>query len=278
MSRKPVFVSAVVPPAELPGETLVFAFSDRRLLVEGKERARVLALRELEDLTAGGQVAPLRRQYLGRLEGCHLLSIELGDVFEPPQGLALHGLRSLFGSLPDELFWIAARAIQIVDWDRDHQFCGRCGTGLEPQLAERSKRCPVCRLVAYPRISPAVIVLVRRGEEVLLARSPHFLPGMYSCLAGFVEPGETLEQAVEREVREETGIEVENVRYFGSQPWPFPNSLMIGFLADYSGGEITLDDPEIEDAGWYRADAMPQIPPRISIARALIDSFLLART
>ncbi len=188
--------------------------------------------------------------------------------------MVFKGLRGLFALLDEDAFRLAVRAIQIVDWDRDHQFCGRCGEPTEEQAAERSKKCPRCGLTAYPRLSPAVIVLVARGDQILLARSPHFVAGMYSTLAGFVDPGETLEQAVAREIREEVGVEVTNVRYFGSQPWPFPNSLMIGFRADYAGGEIVIDGEEIEDAGWFRAGGLPRIPPRISIARALIEDFL----
>ena len=132
-------------------------------------------------------------------------------------------------------------------------------------------------MVYHPRISPATIVLVRRGDEILLARSPGFPKGVYSILAGFVEPGESLEKTVEREVREETGIEVANVRYFGSESWPFPNSLMVGFLADYASGELRMDPEELEDAGWYRRDALPTRPPRLSIARRMIDAYVDGR-
>ncbi len=139
---------------------------------------------------------------------------------------------------------------------------------------ERAKECPQCGLLAFPRLSPAVIVLVQRQGELLLARPYHFTPGMYSVIAGFVEPGETLEEAVVREVREEVGIAIKDIRYFRSQPWPFPHSLMIGFTATYAGGEISLDDTEIEDAGWFRPDNLPTLPGKISIARTLIDWFL----
>jgi NAD+ diphosphatase len=231
--------------------------------------ARLPALGELP-----ARLAVVRRQYLGTLGRQPAVSLELADGVEAPGGLAFEGLRGLFALLDEASFRLAVLAIQIVDWDRDHQFCGRCGERSEDRAGERSKLCPRCGLAAYPRLSPAVIVLVERGDEVLLARSPHFLPGVYSTLAGFVDPGETLEQAVEREIGEEVGVEVENVRYFGSQPWPFPNSLMIGFRADYAGGEIVIAEEEIEDAGWFRAGELPRIPSRISIARALIETFL----
>jgi NAD+ diphosphatase len=139
---------------------------------------------------------------------------------------------------------------------------------------ERAKECPQCGLLYFPRLAPAIIVLVQRGDQLLLARSRHFMEGMYSVLAGFVEPGESLEEAVAREVREEVGIEVKDVHYFASQPWPFPHSLMIGFTATYAGGEISLNDDEIENASWFKVDNLPRIPGKISIARKLIDWFI----
>jgi NAD+ diphosphatase len=192
----------------------------------------------------------------------------------PPAGMTFEGLREVYGRLDEDLFWIAARAVQVVDWDRTHQLCGRCGVPLKTSQTERAKECPQCGLLQFPRLTPAIIVLVERGNELLLARSRHFMPGMYSVLAGFVEPGESLEEAVVREVREEVGISVKDIKYFGSQPWPFPHSLMIGFVATYAGGKISLDDSEIEDAGWFTADRLPRIPGKISIARKLIDWFV----
>jgi NAD+ diphosphatase len=142
------------------------------------------------------------------------------------------------------------------------------------KTTEFAMECPSCRLIAYPRISPAVMVLVERGNDLLLARSPHFKPGVFSALAGFVEPGETLEQCAVREVREEVGIEITNLRYFKSQPWPFPNSLMIAYFADYAGGTITPDPSEIEAADWFSRDALPLLPDPVSIARQLIEAAL----
>jgi NAD+ diphosphatase len=165
---------------------------------------------------------------------------------------------------------LAGRAAQVLEWDRTHRFCGVCGTPTERLAHERSRRCPSCGHTAYPRISPAMMALVWRPGELLLARAPHFIPGMYSALAGFVEPGETLEECVAREVAEEVGVRVKNLRYFGSQSWPFPHSLMVAFTAEWDGGEIVPQPDEIEDAGWYPFDALPGIPPRFSIAGYLI--------
>ncbi len=213
--------------------------------------------------------------YLGDLDGSDLIAWELSERAEEfPAGWELAGLRSIFGAVDDQLFALAGRAVQLLDWRRNHRYCGRCGTRTEMVDGDRATRCPNCGLFNYPRLSPAVIMTVERGDAILLAHGVHFQSGMYSCVAGFVEPGESLEEAVAREVREETGIEVENVRYFGSQPWPFPNSLMIGFNATYAGGEIVLEDAEIGDANWFTADAMPQLPGKISIARRLIDDWL----
>ncbi len=217
---------------------------------------------------------PLRRLYLGTLGERACYAFEYPADTEIPQDMAWKGLRALYAKLDDDLFALAGRALQYVDWDRTHQFCGRCGTATRQREHERARECPNCALIAYPRIAPAVMCLVRRGQEILLARSPHFLPGMYSALAGFVEPGESLEQCLAREVLEETGIKIANPRYFASQPWPFPHSLMIAFVADYAGGEITPAPDEIEDAQWFALDALPKLPNRISIARRLIDGVM----
>ncbi len=188
--------------------------------------------------------------------------------------MSLRGLRGLYGRLPERLFAMAGRARQIVEWLRTHRFCGCCGEPTVVHEHELALGCPACGRVHYPRVSPAVIMLVRRGHAMLLARAHGFPEGVYSTLAGFVEPGESLEQAVAREVREEVGVRLRDIRYFGSQPWPFPHSLMIGFTAEYAGGELALDDREIADAAWFTGDRLPRLPPRISIARRLIDAFV----
>ena len=138
--------------------------------------------------------------------------------------------RLFFGELDEELVWIAGQANQLVDWNRSHQFCGKCGRQTEDGHDERAKVCPRCRLINYPRVSPAIIVAVVKNDQILLANNMRFKSRYYSVLAGFVEPGETLEECVAREIKEEVGISVKNIRYFASQPWPFPNSLMVGFL------------------------------------------------
>ncbi|MGA2640385.1 MAG: NAD(+) diphosphatase [Spirochaetia bacterium] len=190
-----------------------------------------------------------------------------------PAGWVFAGVRSLFGTISERFFAVAARALEISEWDRTHRFCGSCGSPTALKPGERALQCTACGHLSYPRISPAVIVAVIRGARILLARARRFPPGMYSVLAGFVEPGETLEECVAREVREETGIEVRSLRYFASQPWPFPHSLMVAFTAEHASGEISVDPVEIVDAGWYSADSLPQLPDPITVARKLIDWF-----
>ncbi len=277
MSLPEDFIPAVKPPEKAEPDAHAFAFSGRRLLVHlNDDGARTPRLGELEAAAANGSasLSPVRRQYLGTYRGRGVVSLQLPDDAETPEGMAFKDLRGLIFRLAEPLFWIAGHAVQIVAWDRDHQICGRCGTPTEDHPAERSKRCPGCGLTHYPRLAPAVIVLVEDGDRVLLGRSPHFPAGMYSTLAGFVEPGESLEQAIAREIEEEVGVQVGNLRYFGSQPWPFPNSLMIGFRADYAGGDLAVDPDELEAAAWFKVDDLPRLPSEISIARALIEAWI----
>jgi NAD+ diphosphatase len=184
------------------------------------------------------------------------------------------GLRKLFGVLGAEEYSMAVRALGILNWDRTCRFCSACGAPLRRHDAILAKQCEACGFTMFPRISPAVIVLVERQDKVLLARASRFAEDLYSVLAGFAEPGETLEDTVRREIREEVGIEVGDIRYFGSQPWPYPDSLMIAFTASWAAGEINVDNDEISDARWFTVDDLPKIPDRISIARSLIDWFI----
>jgi NAD+ diphosphatase len=264
-------VPGVAPVAEDPSACWWFAFSRGKLLVRDEGGMVTLPLvRELSELG----LEPVRYQCLGTLDGYDCYAAELAPDVTSPEGMSLQGLRALYGRLDDLLYSLAGRAFQVVEWDRTHQHCGHCGTPTEQVAGERAKRCPHCGLTSYPRVTPAIIVLIRRGDEVLLARAQNFPSAFYSTIAGFVEPGESLEEAVEREVGEEVGVAVKDIRYFGSQPWPYPHSLMIGFTCEYAGGELTLQEREIADAAWFTRDRMPHIPPKLSIARKLIDSFL----
>ena len=212
--------------------------------------------------------------YLGRLNGVDCFSSHVAAGVEPPAEHEFAGLRALWTRLPEDEFWLAGRGYQIVEWDRTHRYCGRCSAPTENAQRERAKRCTSCDHSSFPRLSPAVIVCVTRGNEILLAQGTRFPGAFYSVLAGFVEPGESLEETVAREIMEEVSIEVKNIRYYGSQPWPFPHSLMIGFSAEYADGELVLDPEEIAAADWYTRDALPQLPPHLSIARTLIDAYI----
>jgi NAD+ diphosphatase len=262
------FTPGHVRPESLVAGTLAFAFRGERLLVGGTvETPTVPDFAASQRLVSGEAI-----HYLGELDGTACVAVPLADDAPEPEGWRYAGLRSLFFKLPDPLLAIAARAFQIVEWDRTHRYCGRCGTPTRDKDGERAKECPRCGYTAYPRVTPAMMVLVTRGRELLLARSPRFPPGMYSALAGFVEPGETIEDCIRREVREEVGIEVADIRYFASQSWAFPHSLMIAYTAEYAGGELRPDQSEIAEARWFPWDAVPNLPPSISISRRLITA------
>lgn len=190
-----------------------------------------------------------------------------------PEGYSWLGLRHFLQATP-ECFALLGRASQLGSWLREHRFCGSCGTRLQPLPSEHGMQCPNCQLQAWPRLSPSIIVLVTRGSDLLLARSPRFRNGMYSVLAGFVEPGESIEQCVHREVQEEVGLQIRNLRYITSQSWPFPHSLMLGFHAEHAAGNIVPQPEEIEDAAWFSPGALPPLPPHGSISRYLIELHL----
>lgn len=246
---------------------------------------RFLPLLDVPDPRAPGLVVVVGHEEISLVEGpapsgedVHVVGM-LDDrpVWAVPSAGPVEGsvgLRSLWGSVDDVTWTVAGRAVQLVEWDRTHRFCGRCGGPTGLVSGERCRTCPDCGLSAFPRLSPAVIVLVGRDDgRVLLAQGRSFPVPMYSCLAGFVEPGETLEEAAHREIAEEVGIEIDDLRYWGSQPWPFPHSLMVGFTARYAGGELALEEAEIVDAGWYHRDRLPRVPPPGSIARSMIDEW-----
>jgi len=280
----PAFVAGVRPPREhAQAPACWFVFRGDQLLVEigpvdprpgddprVRERpswARLPLLKNNKPLWSD----PVRTLYLGGLGEAQCWATEV-TAAEAPPGHSWVGLRALFSVLEDAHFALAGRALQLLDWDRSHRYCGRCGTPTEPRAEERVRVCPACKLSAYPRVAPAVMALVKRDRELLLGRGAHFPPGMYSALAGFVEPGETLEQCVAREVAEEVGVTVANLTYFASQPWPFPHSLMIAYVCDWSGGEIRAQEGEIEAANWFDVLQLPKLPSKISIARRLIDA------
>jgi NAD+ diphosphatase len=213
---------------------------------------------------------------LGHFAGDMVYLLELGQTFDMP-GCNWQSLRQFLLHGDADTFKLLSYATQIGTWASHHRFCGSCGAAMQAVHGERAMHCAQCELRLYPRLSPSMIVLVTRGDEVLLARSPRFVPGVYSTLAGFVEAGESVEHCVVREVREEVGVEVHNLQYMGSQGWPFPHSLMLGFHAEYASGDIVMQVDEIEDAGWFSVHDLPPLPAARSIARHLIDVYVARR-
>lgn len=277
----PAFVPVTSLPHDPEGDDAwLFSRAGQVLLLDDLAVGpRPLTTAEAEQLTEHVS-KPL---VLGRFENetSHWWTGQLSDSFDPFDapfpGLVLSDLRRLLGTLDPAVWNVAGRATQITDWYRDNQHCGRCGAAMQMNDGDRSMKCENDGLVAYPRLSPAVIVLVEHPDGRALLASNVAWRGpkpMYSTLAGFVEPGESLEDCIHREILEEVGVQVDDIRYFGSQPWPFPNSLMLGFFATYTGGDITPAPDEIADAQWFAKNELPTIPPRASIARALIDDWL----
>jgi NAD+ diphosphatase len=267
----PEFIVGIEPPAERKEKALWFFFRRREILLKTNKNPGIIP--EVLDPAELG-LSGIREQYLGTLNGVHCYSVELPEDIQAPEGMQFMDLRQAYSEMNESCFTLASKAVQVMEWDRTNQFCSKCGEKTLRKPGERGKECPACGELFYPRISPAVIVLIRKGNEILLARSPNFPQAMYSLIAGFVEPGESAEEAVVREVREEIGIEIKNLRYFGSQAWPFPNSLMIGFTAEYASGQIKPDGIEIEDARWFSVEYLPVLPGKISISRKLIEHFL----
>lgn len=219
---------------------------------------------------AGGDWIPV-----GTLDGCPCFASPLAEGAVLGADLAITPVRSLFDRVSTEAFGAIGRALAWVEFEVMHRHCGRCAAPTELVPGERARRCPVGHGTFHPQIAPAVIVLVTRGDEMLLARNGGWPVGRFSAVAGFAEPGESLEETARREVREEVGVELDALTYFGSQPWPFGRSLMMGFFGRYAGGEIRVDGQEIVEAGWYRAGHLPPLlPPHVSIARGLIEAFL----
>ncbi len=269
MFTPPGFSPAHALPPLVGSDAHAFAFRDDRVLVLAVDDDTLVLPLHAQLVQAGVSGTP---HFLGMLGQRACVALDLCADAAEPAGMRFVGLRSLFFKVPDDLLALAARAFQVVDFERNHRYCGRCGAATLARDHERARECPACKLVAYPRVSPAMMALVTRGRQLLLARAHRFAPGMFSALAGFVEPGETIEDCVRREVREEVGVEVADITYFASQSWAFPHSLMIAFTATHAGGDIRLEDEEIAEARWFDVDDLPKLPMGVSIARRLIDA------
>ena len=204
----------------------------------------------------------------------HAVHVHPEQMTDHPDFMLIPARDLLVTTTDARLSKLLCRAKQLLTWHRTSLFCGHCGGPTHLSPLEICKLCDGCSAIIYPSTSPAIIVLIRRNDLILLGRSPHFEPGMYSTLAGFVDASESCEETIAREVDEEVGLQVKNIRYFGSQAWPFPNSFMLGFQAEYASGEICINPTEIEDAQWFNKKNLPLIPPPYSIARQMIDHFL----
>ena len=245
-----------------------FIFRDKMLLINPKNDLKILFTESLKEYS----ILPVREHYLGTLNDHDCFVVEVPSQTQAPECMSFHDLRQLYNVLDEDIYLLAGRAIQIINWDKNHQFCGKCGAPTKKWEYENAKKCPECGHTDFPRLSPAVITAIIKDGKLLMAKHG-YREKMYGLIAGFVEPGETLEEAVSRETQEEVGIKVKNIRYFSSQPWPYPHSLMIGFTAEYESGEIKADGREITEAGWFSPDEIPRIPSKLSIARDLIDWF-----
>jgi NAD+ diphosphatase len=266
-----IFVPAVAPPSDRTGPEWWFFFKHNRLCVVTQ-----VGTVSVPRLPAEAVPPEVREagHCLGTLDGTPCFTAALPEDSPAPVGGEFVKLRGLYDMLPDVMIATAGRAFQVLEWDRTHRFCGACGKPLVTLPTERGRRCEPCDLVFYPRITPAIITAVVKDGSILLAHNRKFQQGLYSLIAGFVEAGESLEECVQREVNEETGLTVGRITYFGSQPWPFPNSLMIGFFAEWAEGEIRPDGEEITHAAWFNPETLPLLPAPGSISRKIIDRYV----
>lgn len=264
-------------------DDLLFIFIDKKLLVTSNHNLEHIAsgrvkltLADLPSLPQElmhelGNIVCLSKTYNSR---AHKV-LDLHYVEFENDGYSLFNLRELLALMPPHDFQHVAQAWQYSLFLRTHRYCGRCGEKMRKVSWEMAMHCDKCGHRVYPRVSPCIIVAIHNNKQILLAQGARQKPlGFYSILAGFVESGESLEQTLHREVMEEVGVTVKNIEYFGSQPWPFPHSLMVGFIAEYDSGDIVVDGKEILEANWYEPDELPKIPPKLSIAGRLIEETL----
>ena len=265
MLHTPATFAPLIRPQD-HDEALTFVFHRGELLL------RNTSLSLPAPAAVAGLALPADRfQALGMLDGRYYQAAWADEALLPGADHGYHGLRSLFGAVDDGFLGLAGRAFQLGEWARTHRYCGVCATPMRQLDGERCRQCPNCGHSAHPRISPAMMVLIRKGEQVLLAMHANTPSRRYTALAGFLEAGESAEEAVHREVYEEVGLRVHNLRYFASQSWPFPHSLMIAYTADYLDGEIRIDPNEIADARWFGPDDdWPDTPATVSIASELL--------
>jgi NAD+ diphosphatase len=268
------FVSNIHPPTTFMQPPLWFIFQNDEILLQNTHNTITIPqLSEMKSLN----LAVERELFLGFHEDipCFTAQINQTALTSLPKHLTFQPIRQSYELLENkDFFHIITRARQILHWDKTTQFCGSCGQKTERSLTERAKICTPCNSHVFPPIAPVMLALIWREDEILLARSSHFSTGVYSILAGFVEPGETLEQTVAREVKEEVGLTIKNLQYIASQPWPFQSNLMLGFIAEYDSGDIIIDKTELEDAQWFHISNLPTLPNAASLSRRLIDDYI----
>lgn len=257
---------------QLPDDDpLLFAFQDGNLVVrDAGEALEIPSLEQMRDLPLEAPIP------LGTMDGrgCRLALVAAGAKLPAP--FAAKSLRRLFGNLDIDLLMVAATASQLAHFEELNRYCGRCAAPTVASIKDRARNCQKCARDIYPAVAPCTIILVHDGPRILLTRQPRFPAGMYGLVAGFVEPGESLEGCAQREIAEEVGVQVTDLVYVASQPWPFPSQLMVGLTARYAGGELVVDKEELEEAKWFDVSDLPAIPPPFSIARHLIDLYLAA--
>lgn len=266
-----MFTASCVMPNKIETNAYTFIInSDGDLLIH--DAMGSVSIPKIMDLDNSIIAYTHQMHYLGKFNDVDCMLYRIEELPKMKSDFRFINIRTLLSLLDSDMWFVAGYAKQIYDWDINFKYCGRCSTETKSLDGERAKKCKNCGLINYPRISPAMIVMVEKGKQILLAKNKHSKYGFYSVLAGFVEPGETLEECVIREVKEEVGLEIQNIRYFESQPWPMPDCLMIGFIAEYKSGEIVIDKAELSDAQWFNINELPEIPPSISIGRKLIQN------
>ncbi|WP_460241368.1 NAD(+) diphosphatase [Aurantivibrio infirmus] len=221
-------------------------------------------------------IDPIEQHHIGSYHGESCYALKINKTEALPETFHWEGLRGLLarGAIGKDEFDMVSCAMQVFNWDKSHQFCGQCGQATTAHDSERARMCVHCKIHYYPRISPCVIMLITKGEECLLAQHTQSRSQFYSALAGFIEPGESVENALRREVAEEVALSVGDLSYFGSQPWPFPGQLMLGFHAEYDSGDIKIQEEEIVDARWFHYGDLPQVPPASTLSGMLIQGFV----
>ena len=265
------FKSILNDHEETSQEDICFVFYEGQLIIKSNDNEINIPKREeIEELGL-----TINKEYcFGEFNIGKCYIVECEDIKRLPMNFQIISLYQLGQIVDEEIFLIAGRANHLLNWDNSHKYCSRCGSPNINKEDERAKVCTKCGTVTYPVICPAIIVAITRSDEILLAHNKNFEDNMYSIIAGFVDAGEDLESTVKREVLEEVGIKIKNIKYYGNQTWTFPNSLMIGFFAEYESGEIKVDGKEILDAAWFKKDNLPNLPKKMSIARKMINNFI----